>query len=262
VLNELLSTLKTYYPAFVGLFGDLNSQIALRFLQDFPTQDAMRKLTPRRLETWLRKNHYTSMGRLEAMTAHLQATALPVPEHLQQVKARTIRYLARALVALNEEIDERERQIDETFRRMPEAEWISSLPGPGMNLGPALLSCLGRDQHRFETVGEARAFYGTAPVTKASGKSKTIHFRRGCWKFARRTLQLFAKVSLASCPWAAELYQRLRNAGRKHHHALRAVAHKWVPILLAMQRTGAAYNEAVYQQARCRYRSNQPQSAP
>jgi hypothetical protein len=87
---------------------------------------------------------------------------------------------------------------------------------------------------------------GTAPVTRASGKSHSVLFRGGCWKFARRTLQLFADQSRHCCPWAHALYQKQRDSGHSHHEALRAVAHRWVKILLAMQRTGSRYDEAVY----------------
>ena len=40
-LNELKSVLKCHYPAFLGLFGGLESQIALQFLEEFPTQNQM-----------------------------------------------------------------------------------------------------------------------------------------------------------------------------------------------------------------------------
>lgn len=259
-LNELLSTLKAFYPAFLGLFGELRSAIALAFLQDFPTQDAMSKLTARRLETWLRRKSYTCMYRLAEMVAHLAAEKLPVESHLQQAKAPTIRYLAKAIAALNEEIARREREIDQAFHELPESRWVCSLPQAGPNLAPALLACLGRDQGRFESVGEARAFFGTAPVSKASGRSRIVVFRRGCWKFARRTFQLYADACRRDCPWASDLYDRLRQKGNDHHEALRVLAHKWVPILLAMQRTGTAYNEAVYQQSRRRYLLNRTQA--
>jgi hypothetical protein len=99
---------------------------------------------------------------------------------------------------------------------------------------------------RFSSAGEARAFMGTAPVTRASGKSHSVLFGRGCWKFARRTLQLFADQSRHCCPWAHALYQKQLDSGHSHHEALRALAHRWVKILLAMQRTASRYNEAVY----------------
>jgi len=120
-------------------------------------------------------------------------------------------------------------------------------------LGPALLACVGRDPHRFPTVADARALMGTAPVTKASGTSRVVHFRFGCWKFARRTLHLFADLSRHPCSWAQDFYDEQRACGHKHHATVRALAHKGVKIILAMKRSGAPYNDAVFAQSRRRY---------
>lgn len=169
---------------------------------------------------------YTRMERWESMQAALTEAVLPVAEHLQVAKEGLVRYLATALLTLKGEIAERERQITVLFDRTPEANWIRSLPGAGPNLAPALLACLGRDPERFRSVTEARALMGTAPVTKASGRSRVVVFRRSCWKFARRTLQLFANQSRLFCDWAQAFYQKQRASGHGHHAALRALAHK------------------------------------
>jgi transposase len=245
-LNELLAVAKVYYPAFLGLFGGLDSVIALEFLQEFPTQDEMHDLTPRRLRSWLKRHHYSCMSRADEIEARLVEPVLPVAAHLQTAKAALVRYLATSLLALKAEIAERERQINDHFDGLPEADWARSLPGAGSNLAPSLLACLGRDPDRFADVADARALMGTAPITKASGKSRVVIFRRGCWKFARRTFQLFADQSRRYCRWAAEFYDKQRAAGHGHHAALRALAHKWLKIILAMRRTGTPYNEAVF----------------
>lgn len=250
---ELEAILKIYYPAFVGFFGVLDSQIALEFLQGFPTQNQMQGLTPAKLRGWLKRHSYPCTQRIEEMTAMLKKPALPVPDHLQQAKAKMIRYLATSLVALKAEIAQRESEIEDRFGQMPEADWIRTLPGVGPTLSAALLACLGRDRERFANTENARAFMGTAPVTLASGNSRVVRFRRGCWKFARRTLQLFADASRHQCSWAQEFYDRQRAKGRPYHQALRALAHKWLKILLAMWRTGTSYNEAVFRQSQERY---------
>lgn len=210
---ELEAVVKIYDPAFLGLFGEFDSGISLAFLRDFPTQGLMQKLSPARFRGWLKRHRYTCSQRIDEMITRLQKPALPVPDHLQNAKAPLIHYLAESLIALQAEIAHRESQIDEQFGRMPEADWINTLPGVGPTLGPALLACLGRDRERFATTADARAFMGTAPVTKASGNSRIVRFRRGCWKFARRTLQLFAQSSCHDCVWARELYEKHRAKG-------------------------------------------------
>ncbi len=256
-LNELRSILKLHYPAVLTLFADLDTLIALNFLQKYPTQNRMRKLTERRLRSWLSRHHYTCPARLDKMVACLKQPALPIADHLQQAKASLIQYLAKSLITLKAEIAQREKAITQSFHQLPESDWAESLPGAGANLAPAILACIGRDTERFETAADARAFMGTAPVTKTSGKSRSVRFRRGCWKFARRTLQLFAKESRRQCAWADRFYQKQRESGHKHHQALRALAHKWLKIILAMQRNGACYVEAVFVQSQQRYLSKQ-----
>lgn len=263
--NELKAVLKVYYPAVLGLFGELDSAITLAFLQAYPTQDQMRALKPGKLTGWLKRHHYPCPRRIEAMTAQLRAPVLPVPDHQQAAKAPLVLYLARTLRALQREIAERERDITQRFDQLPEANWIRSLPRSGATLAPALLACLGRDPQRFAAVGNAQAFLGTAPVTESSGGGRTrkVRFRYGCWKFGRRTLQLFADQSRHAC--AQALYQKQRATGHTHHQALRALAHKWVKILLAMRRTGAPYDESIFVNSQRRYLSRAgtqgPQSA-
>jgi len=255
-LNELRSILKIYYPAFLGLFGQLKSVVALKFLRRYPTQKQMRKLTPGRLRDWLRRQKYSHPERFDKMASCLSTAALPVQEHLQEAMVPRIGFLVEALLNLQTHIAQQQARIAERFDPMPEAEWARSLPGAGENLAPALAACFGRDTQRFHDPDEARAFLGTAPVTKASGKQRIVRFRRGCWKFARRALQLFANASRPQCSWAQQFYEKQRGSRHTHHQALRALAHKWAKIILALQRTHTRYNEAVYQQSRRRYLSN------
>jgi transposase len=252
-VNELTAVIKGYYPAFLGVFGCLDSDIALDFLIQYPTQRQFRKLSERRFVAWVGRHHYTCRRRIGEMVEKLRAPAFDVAEHLQDSKKHLISYLGRSLKLLNAEIDERDKEINEVLKNLPEADWICSLPGAGGVLAPSLLACFGRDPGRFASAGEARAFMGTAPVTKASGKARAVHFRWGCWKFARRTLQLFADQSRHRCAWAAVFYRKQRDSGHGHHAALRALAHRWVKILLAMQRTGSRYNDMIYVTAQRRH---------
>ena len=192
------------------------------------------------------------------MVSLLRQPALPVAEHLQQAKKNLICYLARSIKTLNSEMAARDKQINDHLDGLAESDWIRSLPRAGKVLAPALLACLGRDPERFSSVGEARALMGTAPVTKASGKSRVVVFRRGCWKFARRTLQLFADQSRHQCHWAQAFYEKQRNSGHKHHEALRALAHRWLKILLAMRQSGSLYDEDIFLNSQRRYQLKTP----
>ncbi len=257
--NELLALLKSHDPAFPGFFGALDSQITLEFLQEFSTQNQMRALTSSKLKRWLKRHRYSAPQRIEAMVDRLTQPVLSVPQHLQEAKAPRIHYLARSLSTVQAEIAERETQITQQFNALPEAETYRSLPRSGKSLAPALLACVGRDPERFDSAATARALIGTAPITRQSGRSCVISFRRGCWKFARRTFQLFADQSRHECAWAQTFYSKQRNSGHGHHEAVRALAHKWVKIILAMKRAGCRYDENIFMHSRQCYLSATPQ---
>ncbi len=131
-LNELQAVLKCYYPAFLGLFGNLDSTIALQFLEKFPMQKQMQALTKRRLQNWLKRHQYSWSRRTEDMMDVLQQPALPGADHLQEAKAPLISYLAASIQILHSEIATRDRWITEHLDQLPEARWVRSLPVLGM----------------------------------------------------------------------------------------------------------------------------------
>ena len=70
---------------------------------------------------------------------------------------------------------------------------------------------------------------------------------------------MFTSTSLADCAWAKAFYQQQRASGHRHHESLRAVAHKWVKIILAMRKTGEPYDESRFLDSR---RHNSVTSSP
>lgn len=256
-VNALQAMLKQYCPFFLDFFGSISSRIALTFLQAFPTQNQMRGLSARTLRAWLKRRKYPHRRRIDAMVQRLTAPVLHVADHLQVAKAPQLVFLARSLMTLNEAIERQDTFIIEQFNALPESHWVRSIPGAGKVLAPAVLAVVGRDPERFNGPAQAAGLVGTAPVTFASGKSKQVRFRRSCWKFARRTFQLLAEQSrLAGCRWVTMLYDRLRASQRGHHEALRAIAHKWLKIILAMKRNGTPYDESYFINSQTRHLSH------
>ncbi|NIZ90305.1 IS110 family transposase [Kineosporiaceae bacterium B12] len=71
--NQLRAQLEDVLPGAIKLFRDVDSAITLAFLTRFPTQAKVDWLTPRRLEAWLRTQHYPQPARAEQLHAHLSA---------------------------------------------------------------------------------------------------------------------------------------------------------------------------------------------
>ena len=70
--------------------------------------------------------------------------------------------------------------------------------------------------------------------------------------------RLFVKQSRHQCSWAQAFYERQRRSGHKHHAALRALAHRWLKILLALKRSQQRYNEEIFLHSQRRYRLQKP----
>src|SRR6266545_4935155 len=63
LLNQLTTTLKEYYPQPLEVFSDLESNIALDFLKQYPTPQALAKLTPRQWNRFSKREHHLGADR-------------------------------------------------------------------------------------------------------------------------------------------------------------------------------------------------------
>jgi Transposase IS116/IS110/IS902 family len=97
---------------------------------------------------------------------------------------------------------------------------------------------------RVDTAEQAIAECGAAPVTRASGKTKTVGFRWAANRRARTALHAFADNSRRASPWAAKLYADARRRGKHHAHAIRILARAWLRVMWACWHTDTAYDPA------------------
>jgi hypothetical protein len=125
--------------------------------------------------------------------------------------------------------------------RHRDVEILTSFPGVGRMvtvtmLGEAAQLLATRDYHRL------RALSGSAPVTAASGKRRLVFMRRACNRRLREALYHWARVSLQRDAGALAYYRAQRHRGHSHGQALRAVANRWLRILVATLTTGSLYD--------------------
>nr|WP_326818983.1 transposase [Streptomyces sp. NBC_01762] len=71
-----------------------------------------------------------------------------------------------------------EEATAEAFEQHPNAPIIRSFPGLGSLTGARVLAEIGDDRTRFANAGSLKAYAGSAPVTRASGKSCVVMSRR------------------------------------------------------------------------------------
>ena len=130
--------------------------------------------------------------------------------------------LVKMLFALENQLSEYRRRIEELFESHPDHDLFGSLPGAGPKLAPRLLGEIGDDRERFD--GDAQnlqCLAGTAPVTKRSGKHRECHQRWACNKHLRYAVHLFSEHTITRCAWAEIYYKAHRTKDHSHARALR-----------------------------------------
>jgi len=246
--NQLTAVLKRYYPQALVLVGsDVDTPLACDFLAKWPTLAAVQAAAP----TTLRKFYYAHSCRsekriLERLELANSAIPLTTDSALIQAGKLQVQCLIGQLRALHKAIQNYEARIDELMDQHPDAALFRALPGAGSALAPRLLVAFGSDRERYQAAAELQSLSGVAPVTKRSGKSRTVQRRWACPKFLLQTFHEFAFCSCKKSAWAKAFYLQQRSVGKGHHAALRSLAFKWVRVLFRCWKTRTPYSEQHY----------------
>ena len=244
--NQLLANLQHGFPGAIGLFAQLDSPISLTFLERFPTVDKVSWLSERRLEAWLRSVGYAGRRSARELMGHLREA----PEGLRGEVGRghgivTVQ-LVGSLREIRARIEELDHRIAEALALHPDGEIFRSLPRAGVNRAALLLAEMGDCRGRYPDESALAAAAGVAPSTRASGKRRSVSFRRGCDKQLRAALVDFAQDSVQASAWARDIYDRARARGCRHPHAVRVVARAWVRVIWRCWTDGVPYDPSVH----------------
>jgi transposase len=243
--NRLSARLKVYFPQVLNWFDEIGAAPVLDLLARWPQLELLQKARRKTLETFLCQ--YRRTPEEAAVWAEQVSAAVPAVQDVALLDSYVLE--VTALVALLQQmqtsIQAFDKAIAEVSRQHPCWAIAQSLPGAGPVMAPRLLAAMGNGQ-RYQTAQEMQCATGIAPVTVASGRTRTIQFRRACPKFLRQTFHEWAEHSRKTCRWARVYYDQLRAAGKRHHVALRALAFKWQRILFRCWKDGIPYDESRY----------------
>jgi transposase len=247
-VNGLRAALRDYFPGALSTFGsDLASADALAVLAIAPTPRAGRALSRAMIAAALARAG--RVRNLERRAAEIQAAlradhpeaAGPVADAFGAACAARV----AVLIPLNDQIAALERQLGERFDRHPDAEILRSLPGLGPVLGARVLGEFGDDPNRFADARGRKAYAGTAPITRASGRSRVVLARAARNRRLADACQRWSFSSLTASPGARRYYDALRVRGKTHSQAIRQLANRWVGILHACLQRHEPYREKV-----------------
>jgi transposase len=244
LLNQIEVTLKEYYPRPLEVFSDLESKIALDFLEQYPTPRALSELTRRKWNRFAKREHHLGEERCKELWEKLSQPQLKIPEHVVRAKAQLLLVLVVQLRALAEAVDRYSDKVQRFFASTPAAELVKTLPGgKSGTIVPMIWAELGDAKNRWQSFRHLQAEAGGVPVTKASGKSRVVQFRFACNKLLRYASYWFSFNSLNRCEWANKYYRDQRAKGHSHPQALRALGAKWLKIIFVMWRDHKPYDE-------------------
>jgi transposase len=249
--NRLRSHLREYYPAFLAAFaaakGGIMRPEARTILAAAPTPADAATLTVAQLRALLRK-----AGRrrgIDAEAARLRETfhaeqmrQLPLVEHA--MGRQTLALLGQLNAACTAAGD-LELAVTESFNLHPDAGIITSFPGLGALTGARVLAEIGDDRSRFQDAKGLKAYAGAAPITRASGKTRSVTRRKVKNNRLNAAGYSWAFSALTASPGARAHYDRRKDAGDRHAAAQRNLFGRMLGCLHRCLITGQHYDETI-----------------
>jgi transposase len=247
--NRLTAWLKMYFPQPLDWIDNIDAPLGCDFLERWPTLQQLQRAKPETVERFFREHNSRSETRIqERLEAIRTAVAAVQDTALLEAGAAATDALVALLKSLNANIGSLDQRIA-ALPKHPETDLFAGLPGAGPVLLPRLIVAFGTRRERFQSAAELAAYSGIAPVTKQSGKSKSVQFRRACPAFLRQTFHEFAAHSVVKSSWARQFYDQQRQRGKRHHAAVRSLAFRWIRVLFRCWKDRQPYDEARYLEA-------------
>jgi transposase len=249
--NQLLAQLERCFPGAVGLFAELASPVATAFLRRYPTARRAHGLTEAGLAAFLRRIHYPGRRTAHELIGRIrEAPAASLGPEEDEARAACVLSLVEAIECLHRRARELEAEVRERLEAHPDAAVFTSLPRAGRGVrAAALLAEIGDARERFPDAESLMALAGAVPITRASGKHRSVTFRWACDKKLRRAVVDFADDSRRACPWAQAIYARAVARGCRHPHAVRILARAWLRVIWRCWQDRVAYDPAKHRGA-------------
>jgi transposase len=249
--NELRSTLREFYPTFFAAFTGrfqvgIASPEARAVLAIAPTPAAAVKLSVSRIAAALRRaGRSRNIDQAAAeIKAALRKSQLRQPPLVEAAMGRQALALLAALDAACSGVLELGQAAAELFQTHPDYGIITSFPGLASSTGARVLAEIGDDRVRFADARALKAYAGSAPVTRASGRSISVTHRRIKNDRLAATGWVWVFAAVANYPPAHEHYRHRREHGDRHATATRHLLNKLIGQLYHCLQTRQAFDEA------------------
>lgn len=256
--NRLREQLHRYYPQFLTLNADVAIDWMLDLWMKVQTPDAAKRNVRASITAVLKRNRVRRVD-TDAVLAALRKPPIAVSPGTEAAVVAHIRVLVDLLRVVNRSLRDTRKKLSEAIESIeaPKLETQDSEPGqkdeqrdveivrsmPGV--GTIVLGTLLAEARAFlrdRNYEALRAYAGSAPVTRRSGKAKPlVLMRRGCNTRLRNAIYHWARVASQHDELCKKRYAALRERGHSHARALRSVADRLLYVMFAMLRNRTTY---------------------
>ncbi|MGW2232417.1 IS110 family transposase [Streptomyces sp. NPDC001759] len=225
IANQLRSLLREYYPAALAAVEPWKNGLCRpethELLRLAPTPAQAARLTRTQVQAALKRagrqrGVAVDAGRLREV---FRDNWVHQPSLVEEALGKQMLALLIQLEAAVKAADNLAKAVEETFPQHPDAEIILSFPGLGVQLGARVLAEIGDDRSRFADARGLKAYAGSSPVTRASGKKSSITRRWVKNNRLNHAGYLWAFSAITASPGAKSHYRRRRDGHGDWHAA-------------------------------------------
>lgn len=249
--NRLREQLQRFYVQALAVCPAADEPWLWALLEQAPTPAAAQRLTRAQLGRLLRTHRIRRLT-AEALHAHLQTSALGVAPGTAEAASEHVLLLVPRLRLVQAQLQACAQRLDALLTALGEpapgqpgehrdVTILRSCPGVGRGIAATMLAeaaglLASRDYHGLRTR------IGAAPVTRQSGKHRTVSMRYACNQRLRYAAYHWGRVSVQRDPHSRVHYAALRARGKSHARALRGVVDRLLRVLVAMLETRTLYD--------------------
>jgi transposase len=225
IANQLRSLLREFYPAALDAFATWANGLcrpeARELLKSAPTPTKAARLTRAQIQAALRR-----AGRKRGIEAEadrlkdiFRGDYAHQPPLVEDALGKQMLALVVQLEAACAAADDLAKAVEEAFPQHPDAEVLLSFPGLGVQLGARVLAEIGDDHTRFADARSLKAYAGSSPITRASGKKSSVTRRWIKNDRLNHAGYLWAFSAITASPGAKAHYRRRRDDHGDWHAA-------------------------------------------
>lgn len=247
--NQVRSLLREYYPAALDAFATWTNPLcrpeAREILRVAPTPAKGARLTRAQLCAALRRagRQRGIEAEAERIKAVLRGTYAHQPPEVEVAMGHQLLGLLRQLDAACTAADDLAEEAEGAFREHPDSRVLLSFPGIGAQLGARMLAELGDDRSRFADARSLKAYAGSAPITRASGKKHHVGRRMVKNDRLNHAGYLWSFAALTASEGANAHYRARRERGDWHAAGLRHLFNRMIGQLYHCLQTGEVFEE-------------------